>query len=103
MSRISKLQKFLDSEPDDSFTRYAIGLEYAKEKKYTEAIQTLEELRGRDPKYIPTYYMLAEYYRESGDKTQAQAICRDGIVTSRAANDLHAMSELQAALDELEG
>jgi predicted Zn-dependent protease len=102
MSRISKLQAFLATEPDDSFTRYAIGLEYAKTQNFPDAIKTLEELRARDPKYIPTYYMLASYYRESGNTMNAKSIYVEGITKARAARDLHAASELEAALDELD-
>ncbi len=102
MSRLTKLLAFLASEPDDSFTRYAVGLEYAKTENYVEAIRTLEELRERDPKYIPTYYMLASYYREINDAAKAEAIYHEGIAKARAAGDIHAASELQAALDELD-
>jgi predicted Zn-dependent protease len=102
LSRLEKLQEFLAADPNDSFTRYAIGLEYAKAGNYQDAIRALEELRGRDPGYIPTYYMLGGYYRETKDNATAEAIYKEGITKARAANDLHAASELQAALDELE-
>ena len=102
MNRLAALQQFLAQDPNDSFTRYAIGLEHAKALNYAEAIQTLEELRSRDPNYIPTYYMLASYYREIADTAKARATYREGIAKARAARDLHAASELDAALDELE-
>jgi predicted Zn-dependent protease len=102
VSRLATLQQFLAQDPNDSFTRYAIGLEYAKEKNFAEAIRTLEELRLRDANYIPTYYMLASYYRELDATEQARVIYHEGIAKARAARDLHAASELDAALDELE-
>ena len=102
MSRLTALQKFLEQDPNDSFTRYAIGLEHAKEKNFADAIATLEELRRRDPNYVPTYLMLGGYYRESGQREQAIAIFQEGITRARAERDLHAASELDAALDELE-
>ncbi|MFI5201513.1 MAG: tetratricopeptide repeat protein [Candidatus Kapaibacterium sp.] len=102
MARLEKLQALLELDPADSFTRYAIGLEFAKAGKFDEAIRTLEELREQDPTYVPTYYMLAGYYRKSGDNESAKLIYEEGIVQARTGNDRHAMSELQAALDELE-
>lgn len=102
MSRIQKLQEFLALDPNDSFSRYAIGLEYAKEKNFAEAVRVLEELRSRDPGYIPTYYMLASYYRELADIPNAREIYERGIERAEAARDLHAASELHAAMDELE-
>jgi tetratricopeptide (TPR) repeat protein len=102
LSRLAALQKFLEQDPNDSFTRYAIGLEYAKEKNFTDAIKTLEELRSLDANYIPTYYMLGGYYREIGEKANARTVYQEGITRARAARDLHAASELDAALDELD-
>ncbi len=102
MSRLNKLKEFLASEPDDSFTRYALGLEYAKVQNLPEAIATLEYLRERDPKYVPTYYMLGGYYREIGQKEMAQTIYQAGIHVAHASGDHHASSELQSALAELE-
>lgn len=102
MSRLEKLQAFLAADPTDSFTRYAIGLEFASAKNYPDAIKALEELRDGMPNYLATYYQLASYYREIGEKEQALATYAQGINVARNAKDLHAMSELQAALDELE-
>jgi tetratricopeptide (TPR) repeat protein len=101
VSRIDKLRDFLAADPGDSFTRYAIGLEYGKEENFPKAIRALEELRELDPDYVPLYYMLAGYYREMGDIENAEAIYNEGITKAEAANDLHALSELQSALDEL--
>lgn len=102
MARLEQLQALLEQDPMDSFTRYAIGLEYAKAGKYDLAIRTLEELREQSPEYVPTYYMLAGYYRKTNDPESAKLMYQEGIVQARVANDRHAQSELQAALDELE-
>jgi tetratricopeptide (TPR) repeat protein len=102
LARLEKLQDLLALDPSDSFTRYAIGLEYAKSENYAEAIRTLEELRKLDRNYVPNYYMLGGYYRQMGDNENAKLIYEEGIAMARAANDRHAMGELQAALDELE-
>lgn len=100
--RLQKLQEFLAQDPNDSFTQYAIGLEYASLKQYDEAINMLEALRARDANYVPTYYQLADFYRQTEAKEQALAIYKEGISRARANNDLHALSELQAAMEDLE-
>ena len=102
MSRLAKLQEFLAADPNDSFTRYAIGLEYANAKNYPEAIATLEYLREHDPKYVPTYYMLGGYYHEISNDENAKSVYQAGIKIARSTGDTHAASELQAAFDELE-
>jgi len=102
MARLEKLQALLEMDPADSFTRYAIGLELAKAGKYEEAIRALEELREQDPGYVPTYYMLAGYYHHTGDKESATLIYKEGIAIAKIANDRHAQSELEAALDAID-
>ncbi len=102
MNRLEKLQQFLVLEPDDSFTKYAIGLEYASMKVYPEAINHFEELLEKDPAYVATYYQLADAYRISRNNEKAIETYKSGISAARQANDLHAASELQAAWDDLE-
>jgi tetratricopeptide (TPR) repeat protein len=101
-ARIIKLKEFLEKDPNDNFTNYALGLEYASIMHYEQAIAAFEQLRQRDPNYIPTYYQLADTYRKVNQKEQALAIYKDGITRARNARDLHAASELEAAMDEME-
>ncbi len=102
MSRLEKLQELLRIDPNDSFTRYCIGLEYRGVKEYPKAIATLEELRSADAAYVPTYYQLADCYRQIGEKGKALECYKQGIAIARAAADTHTVSELQAAMEELE-
>lgn len=102
MSRLEQLQKFLEQDPNDSFTRYAIGLELASMKSYDKAIEQFEALRTADPAYVATYYQLARAYREAKNNVKAEEIYNAGIAIARKANDFHAASELQAAMEEME-
>ncbi len=102
MSRLEQLQKFLEQDPNDSFTRYAIGLELASMKSFDKAIEQFESLRSVDPSYVATYYQLASAYREMKNRAKAEEIYKSGIAVARKANDLHAASELQQAMDEME-
>lgn len=102
MSRLEKLQEFLIADPNDSFTRYAIGLEYQSMKNFEEAAKVFEDLLGRDPDYLATYYQLGAVYNELARMDEARAIYNRGIAVARKAGDTHAASELEAALDEIE-
>ena len=102
MTRLEKLQQFLISDPNDSFTHYAIGLEYRSIKDYTNAIATLERLRTSDPNYVATYYQLADCYHNFGNDDAARKCYQDGMKVAKAIGDTHTLSELQAALDELD-
>jgi Tfp pilus assembly protein PilF len=101
MSRLEQLKVFLAADPKDSFTRYAIGLEYLSQKEYSVAITALEELLADDPAYIATYYQLAGAYRDHGMAEKAKATYLNGIQAARKAGDMHTAGELQIALDEM--
>jgi tetratricopeptide (TPR) repeat protein len=100
--RIQQLQRFLDEDPTDSFTRYALGLEYASRGDFAHAAAIFEQLTKDDPAYIPSYQQLGYLYQNMKRWEAAREIFRRGITAARAHNDLHAMSEMQQALDEME-
>ncbi len=101
MTRLEKLQEFLKNDPDDSFTKYAIGLEYRAMQDLIKAIEIFEALIISDPGYVATYYQLADCYRQMKENEKARTSYKKGIIYARAAQDLHAASELQMALDEM--
>ena len=102
MSRLDEMLRFLEQDPDDTFARYAIALELKSQKQIPQAIMQLEELRRRHPSYVATYYQLGELFAQAGEYDKAEETYRAGIEVARAARDLHTLSELQSALDELD-
>lgn len=101
-TRLDQFLTFLQQDPDDSFTRYAVGLEYASAGEKEKAIAIFEELTARDRNYVATYYQLAKLYNEVGEPSEAEATYREGIAVANAMGDSHAASELQAAWDEMD-
>ncbi len=102
MSRLETMLGFLEQDPDDSFTRYAVALEYVSAKEYERALTYFNELRRRDPEYVATYYQLGQAYVTLERWDDAEEAFRSGVAAARRAGDLHAVSELEGALDELE-
>lgn len=100
-SRLDQLLQMQKEDPDDSFTRYAIGLEYMGRREFLEALTWLEDLYKHDPDYLPTYYQLGSVYEELGRDDDAATTYTNGLAVGRKQNDLHTISELQAALDGL--
>lgn len=100
--RLAKLRGFLETDPDDSFTTYALALEHASLGERDKAVELLEALLKRDPRYVPAYQQLGYLYLELERPQAAQAILRTGIEVSIRENDHHAGSEMQDALDALE-
>jgi Tfp pilus assembly protein PilF len=100
-SRIESLKEMLKTDPQDTFSRYALGLEYMSQNNPEEARDTFEELRTLDPNYSATYYQLGKVYETLGDEPQARKIYEKGIYVAASQSDVHTKSELEQALNEL--
>jgi len=101
-SRLDTLKKFLEAEPNDSFTMYAMALEYASMNNLPEAIARLEEVLVIDPNYVPAYQQLGTFLRQEGSIPEAAKILENGIRVAGATGNRHAQREMQELLDELE-
>ncbi len=100
-SRIESLKGLLEVDPQDTFARYALGLEYMAQNDYDQARDIFEELRILDPNYVATYYQLGKVYENLGDEAMARKIYEKGIYVAASQNDTHTKSELEQALNEL--
>ncbi len=102
-SRLELLEEFLEENPNDSFTRYAIGLERLNLGQYQQAIEAFEKLVELDPDYIATYYQLGRAYEATGRTELAERAYRQGIEACQKAGDLKTKAELEEALEQLSG
>ena len=101
MARIDLLKGFLEQSPDDSFSRYALALEYVKLGQHEDARRELETVRSKDPDYLATYYQLGQLYIAIGLNDEAEKAFRTGIGVAMKHRDDHTRSELEAALESL--
>ena len=101
VSRLELLQKLVEKDPSDSFSKYAIGLEYQSMNELEKARDVLEELRNSDPAYHATYYQLGKIYEQLGDEQMAKKIYEQGIYLTTGQGEHHAKSELEQAINEL--
>lgn len=99
--RITQLKEFLENDPNDSFTRYALALEYAGMGETTLAVSLLLEVLERDPAYVPAYQQLGFQYQKLDRMAEAVQVLKRGIEVARDQTDTHAQREMQDALDEI--
>lgn len=95
------LLAFLEADPADSFSRYALGLELLAEGDREGALKAFEEVRARDARYVAVYYQLGKTLQALGRVDDARAAFQKGLSVASGAKDWHTHDELQAALDEL--
>ena len=101
-SRLDSLLKFLEQEPDDVFTHYAVALEYAGMKDYKKAIKKLEEVINRDPNYVAAYQQLGRLQAQTDHEDDALRTFEKGIQVASLLGDTHAVKEMKESLDDLD-
>jgi Tfp pilus assembly protein PilF len=101
MDRIGKLKEFLEKDPHDAFVKHALALEYVKLGDEAAARQLWEEVLERDPSYVGSYYHLAKLLERIGEKELAISWYEKGMDAARAAREMKAYNELQAAYEDL--
>jgi len=101
MNRIEILKGFLKENPNDSFSRYALALEYVKLDKHDDAVQEFETVKKNDPDYVATYFQLGQLYQKIGKTHDAEKTFRTGITVATKLGEDHTRSELEGALEAL--
>jgi predicted Zn-dependent protease len=103
-SRREKIEAMLADSPDDTFLRYGLAMEQAKEGDHDASLAGLRSLMRDDPPYVPAFFMAGQQLTQLGRIADARAVLRDGIEQARTQGDVHAageMSEFLATLGEL--
>lgn len=94
--RVNQLLAFLEEDPTDEFTRYALALEYQKTDLQL-ARTTFEYLLTKHPDYLPTYYAAAHLMIELQVNDQVEPLFLKGIELAKSQNNKKALMELQSA------
>lgn len=101
MDRIETLKALLQQEPEDSFVRHALALEYVKRNDDAAARHLFEALLQQNPAYTGSYYHLGKLLERMGEKQLAADWYQKGMDQARKSNERHAYNELQAAYEDL--
>jgi tetratricopeptide (TPR) repeat protein len=101
-SRLESLKQLLVEDPNDSFTRYALALEYNSLGEPETAVSFLKEVIDRDATYLPAYHQLGQICARLNRTEEAKQIYRKGIELAKATGDAHAREEMTEELEELE-
>jgi len=101
-TRRDMLEEFVAQDPNDSFSRYALALEFEKESRVEDALPQLREVIARDPSYVAAYYQLGKLLAQVGQIEEARDVYRRGLGAAMASGDQRARSEMQEALDNLD-
>jgi len=101
-SRVASLKQILDSNPDDAFARYALGLEYSGSGETDAALAEFQRLLASHPDYTNGYFMAAQTLARADRIEEARALLQQGMESARRTRNQHALAEMEGMLDELD-
>jgi hypothetical protein len=102
MDKIAGLKEILALDPKNSFARYGIAMELANRGDTTGSLAEFDLLLQNDPDYTAGYFMSAQTLAGVGRKSEAIERLKAGIGCAARSGNSHALSEMQAMLDELD-
>jgi predicted Zn-dependent protease len=100
--KIAGLREILALDAKNSFARYGIAMELASRGDADEALKEFDQILANDPDYTAAYFMSAQTLSAEGRKREAVQRLKDGISCAARVGNRHALSEMQAMLDELD-
>ena len=96
--RLAMLEKMTSEGNQDSFTWYALALEYRGLNRTDEALETFKKLRELDPTYVPMYLICGTMLVDAQRPNEGREWIESGLLKARERGESHALSELQDAL-----
>ncbi|HXM65783.1 MAG TPA: tetratricopeptide repeat protein [Candidatus Acidoferrum sp.] len=101
MDRIAALNDILTQNPNDSFARYGLAMEYSRQGDLDRSLAEFSILLKNSPDYTAGYFMAAQTLAKAGRTGDAKVMLNDGIASARRTGNLHAQGEMEAMLAEL--
>lgn len=100
-SKIKQLAREIKNNPGDSFSKFALALEFRKEGEYKKTRILFEDILSTDPDYVGVYYHLGKLYETLDRSEDAAKLYKKGIKIAEKQNESRTKSELQEALNML--
>jgi cytochrome c-type biogenesis protein CcmH/NrfG len=102
MDKIAALAEILTQDPTNAFARYGLAMEYASQGNIETSLAEFARLLADNPDYTAGYFMAAQTLAKAGRTDEAKSRLGEGIASARRTGNQHALSEMQAMLDDLE-
>lgn len=101
MDRVALLSEILAQNPNDTFARYGLALEYSNRGDIEQAMKEFGQLLAANPDYTPGYFMAAQTLQKAERIEESKKMLQDGIASAKRTGNGHAQSEMEAILADL--
>ena len=100
-AKIKQLAKQIKNNPGDSFSKFALALEFRKEGEFKKARIMFEDILASDPEYVGVYYHLGKLYEALDCLRDAKELYKKGIDVADQQDEERTQKELKEALEQL--
>jgi len=101
-SRIQQLLEFIEEDPNDVFTHYALALEFWNLNQLEEALVSMLKAKELDNEYLAIYYQLGKILEALKEYSKAREIFEEGMRIAKSQQNSKTYSELEFALEDIE-
>lgn len=99
--RLAALRAMVDSNGDDVFARYALGMEYAALRRFDDACRELAACIRLDASYLPAYVEAGKAHRAAGRLKEATEWFLKASELAARTGDAHAADRIRGHLEGL--
>ncbi len=96
------LSQILTQNPQDSFARYGLAMEYVAQSRIPEALAEFDKLIAINPDYVPAYQMSAQTMAANNMPGQAIERLHAGVAAANCTGNQHALAEMEALREDLQ-
>jgi tetratricopeptide (TPR) repeat protein len=102
LGRIDMLLKMLETEPEDIFVNYTLGLEYVAELDLERGQSQFNKVLALDPGYVPAYYQLGKLFESQLKNAEALDYFKKGLKKAVEQDKHKTAGEFREAISNLE-
>jgi Tfp pilus assembly protein PilF len=100
-NRLELIKQMIEQNPNKSFARYGLALEYANSGALEQAVIEFNELVAHDADYSAAYFHAGQTLEKLGRIKQARDMYEKGIEVTTRKGDVHTRAEIEAAMNLL--
>src|ERR1700723_1735437 len=95
------LSDILNANPEDTFARYGLAMEYSRAGQIEEALLEFKTLIDKNPDYAPGYFIAAQTLAPARRVEGVKSWRAVGLPAASRTGNAQAQSEMTAMLEEL--